>query len=152
MLFHIIIGFILPWILGIYLFNNHRRLFIIFYPFGSTISFLINKIGFSYFWKMDNHLNSISYDMGLYPIACCLFIYIIHFKKMSTLITFLIFTLGTNFLEHLIVLLGKLDYRNGWNIYWSAASYLLAYLIVYVYYKLVIKHFPLNKRINKKRK
>lgn len=117
MFFHIIIGFILPWILGIYLFNKHRRLFIIFYPIGTATSFLINKIGFSYFWKMDNDLYSISYDLGLYPIACCLFIYSIHLKKMSTLNTFLIFTLGTNFLELLIVLLSKLEYRNGWNIY-----------------------------------
>ncbi len=148
MLFHIIIGFILPWILGIYFLKKHIMLSIIFYPIGAATSFLINKIGFSYFWKMDNDLYSISYDLGLYPITCCLFVYNIHLKKMSTLTTFLIFTLGTNFLELLIVLLGKLDYRNGWNIYWSAVSYLLAYLIVFGYYKLVLNYFQFNKRSN----
>ncbi|MGE7650749.1 CBO0543 family protein [Peribacillus frigoritolerans] len=148
MLFHIIVGFILPWVLGLYLFRNQTRLFIIFYPIGSTVSFLINEIGFTYFWEMGNVFAPIWYDLGLYPIACCLFICSIHFKKMSTLPTFLVFTLGTNFLELLIVLLGKLEYRNGWNIYWSAVSYLLAYLIVYGYYQLVRAYFSFNTRVH----
>ncbi|MGE7760416.1 CBO0543 family protein [Peribacillus sp. NPDC097895] len=148
MFFHIIIGFILPWILGIYLFKKHRRLFIIFYPIGSATSFMINEIGFTYFWKMDKTLASFSYDLGLFPIACCLFICSIHLEKLSTLTSFLIFTLGTDLLELSIVLLGKLDYRNGWNIYWSAVSYLLAYLIVYGYYKLVLNYFSFNKRLD----
>ncbi|MES1038925.1 hypothetical protein [Peribacillus simplex] len=141
MLFHIIVGFILPWVLGLYLLRNQTRLFIIFYPIGSATSFLINGIGFAYFWKMDKELVAILYDIGFYPIACCLFIASIHFEKMTVITNFLVFTLGTNFFEFVIVLLGKLEYRNGWNIYWSAVSYLLAYLIVYGYYKIVQKYF-----------
>lgn len=144
MLFHIMVGFILPWVLGFYLFRNQTMLFIIFYPMGSATSFLINEIGSTYFWKMDKVLALIWYDLGLYPIACCLFICGILLKKMSTLITLLVFTLGTNFLELLTVLLGKLEYQNGWNIYWSIVSYLLAYLIVYGYYKLVSKFVSFN--------
>jgi hypothetical protein len=144
MLFHIIVGFILPWVLGVYLFRNQTRLFITFFPIGVAVATLINDIGFNYFWEMDKNfkdlsLPSIPYNLGLYPILCCLFICSIHYKKMSTLITFLVFTLGTSFLESLIVLLGKLEYRNEWNIYWSSVSYLMAYLILYGYYKLVRK-------------
>ncbi|MFS0670581.1 CBO0543 family protein [Peribacillus frigoritolerans] len=144
MLFHIIVGFILPWVLGVYLFRNQTRLLIIFFPIGVAVATLINDIGFNYFWEMDKNfkdlsLPSIPYNLGLYPILCCLFICSIHYKKMSTLITFLVFTLGTSFLESLIVLLGKLEYRNEWNIYWSSVSYLMAYLILYGYYKLVRK-------------
>ncbi|MDQ0883684.1 CBO0543 family protein [Peribacillus sp. V2I11] len=144
MLFHIIVGFILPWILGIYLFRNQTRLFITFFPIGVAVATLINDIGFNYFWEMDKNfkdlsLPSIPYNLGLYPILCCLFICSIHYKKMSTLITFLVFSLVTSFFESLIVLLGKLEYRNEWNIYWSAVSYLMVYLIIYGYYKLVRK-------------
>ncbi|MCM3673262.1 hypothetical protein M3699_05055 [Peribacillus simplex] len=144
MLFHIIVGFILPWILGIYLFRNQTRLFITFFPIGVAVATLINDIGFNYFWEMDKNfkdlsLPSIPYNLGLYPTLCCLFICSIHYKKMSTLITFLVFSLVTSFFESLIVLLGKLEYRNEWNIYWSAVSYLMAYLIIYGYYKLVRK-------------
>lgn len=109
-----------------------------------AVATLINDIGFNYFWEMDKNFKDLSlplipYNLGLYPILCCLFICSIHYKKMSTLITFLVFTLGTSFLESLIVLLGKLEYRNEWNIYWSSVSYLMAYLILYGYYKLVRK-------------
>lgn len=144
MFFHIIIGFILPWILGAYLFKNQTKLFIIFYPVGVATSILINEIGFNYFWKMDivfqeSSLTSIPYDVGLYPILGCLFICVIHYKKMPILITFLVFTLVTIFGEYILVFLEKLVYRNGWNIIWTGVSYLLAYSIFYVYYKIVCK-------------
>ncbi|CAH0313458.1 hypothetical protein SRABI96_05105 [Peribacillus sp. Bi96] len=53
MLFHIIIGFIFPWIVGGYLLRNHTSLFTIFYPSTTATSFFINEIGFNYFWKMS---------------------------------------------------------------------------------------------------
>ena len=144
MLFHIIVGFILPWIVGVYLFKKQKKLFIIFFPIGAATSFLINEIGFNHFWKMDKtfeelSLTSLPYDLGLYPILCCLFICTIHYEKMPRLIAFLVFTIGLTFGEFIAVLLGKLEYRNEWNIIWSGVSYLTAYFIVYLYYKLVRK-------------
>ncbi|WP_274606942.1 hypothetical protein [Peribacillus sp. TH16] len=38
MLFHIIIGFILPWIVVVYLFRNQKKLFITFYPIGVAVA------------------------------------------------------------------------------------------------------------------
>jgi prepilin signal peptidase PulO-like enzyme (type II secretory pathway) len=149
MLFHIIVGFILPWIVGVYLFKKQKKLFIIFYPIGAATSFLINEIGFNYFWRMDKtfeelSLASVPYDLGLYPILCCLFICTIHYKKIPILITFLVFTFEITFAEFIAVLLEKLVYRNKWNIIWSGVSYLTSFFIVYVYYKLVRKFIYVN--------
>ncbi|PRS26210.1 hypothetical protein C6W19_25695 [Bacillus sp. RJGP41] len=144
MLFHIIIGFIFPWIVGVYLFRKQKRLFIIFYPIATATSFFINEIGFNYFWEMDinykqESLTALPYDLGLYPILGILFICAIHFKKISILITFIVFTLGTTFGELIAVLLGKLVYRHEWNVIWSGVSYIMSYSIVYLYYKIVRK-------------
>lgn len=149
MLYHIIVGFIFPWLLGAYLVKNQTKLFIIFYPIGVATSILVNEIGFNYFWKMDivfqeSSLTGIPYDLGLYPILGCLFICVIHYKKMPILITFLIFTFVTTFGEYILVCLEKIVYRNEWNIIWTGVSYLFAYSIYYVYYKLVRKFILLN--------
>lgn len=149
MLFHIIVGFMFPWILGVYLVRNETMLFIIFYPVGVATSILINEIGFNFFWRMNIVFQELSftgvpYDLGLYPILCCLFICVIHYKKMPILITFLLFTLGTTFAEYILVCLEKVVYRNEWNIIWTGFSYLLVYWILYVYYKLVRKFILLN--------
>ncbi|MEK4012789.1 hypothetical protein [Peribacillus sp. FSL M8-0224] len=149
MLFHIIVGFILPWILGAYLVTNQTKLFITFYPVGVAISILLNEIGFNYFWRMDivfqeSSLTGISYDLGLNPILGCLFICVIHYKKLPFLITFLVFPLVTTFGEYILVCLEKIVYRNEWNIIWTGVSYLFAYSIFYVYYKLVCKFILLN--------
>jgi hypothetical protein len=48
MIFHIIVGFIFPWLLGAYLVKNQTKLFIIFYPIGVATSILVNEIGFNY--------------------------------------------------------------------------------------------------------
>ncbi|MBT2615137.1 MULTISPECIES: CBO0543 family protein [unclassified Bacillus (in: firmicutes)] len=153
MFFHTIVGFIFPWILGVYLVRNQTRIFIIIYPVGAAIAFLINKIGFNYFWKMNEDFVELSfpslpYDIGLFPILSCLYICVIYYKKMPFLITFLVFTLGTSFIELLLVILGKLDYLNGWNIYWTAVSYGISYLTIYGYYKLVLKYFSFNKQMH----
>jgi len=51
MTFNIIIGFLIPWILGIYLCNKEKKLFLVIYPFGCTISYIINMIGVYFkFW------------------------------------------------------------------------------------------------------
>lgn len=84
-------------------------------------------------------LTSLPYNLGLYPILYCLFICTVHYEKMPILMAFLVFTIGITFGEFIAVLLGKLEYRNEWNIIWSGVSYLTAYLIVYLYYKLVRK-------------
>ena len=153
MFFHTIVGFIFPWILGVYLIRNQTRIFVIIYPVGAAIAFLINKIGFNYFWKMNEDFVELSfpslpYDIGLFPILSCFFICIIHYKKVPFLITFLVFILGESFFELLLVMLGKLDYLNGWNIYWTAASYGISLLMTYVYYKIALKYFSLNKQLD----
>ncbi|MFK2825958.1 hypothetical protein QYG89_09815 [Bacillus sp. B190/17] len=149
MLFHIIIGFILPWILGVYLFKNQTKLFLLFYPIGTASSFFINDIGFNYFWKLDHtfeelSLSAIPYNLGVYPILVCLFVCSIYYKKMPIIAAFLVFILGTTFAEFIVLLLEKVKYRNGWNIFWTGVSYLLHYLIVYIYYRSIRKFILLN--------
>jgi len=49
-------------------------------PIGVAVASLINEIGFNHFWNMNINFQELSlllipYDLGLYPILCCLAIF-----------------------------------------------------------------------------
>ncbi|MDQ0220457.1 hypothetical protein ELQ35_14120 [Peribacillus cavernae] len=145
MLQYLIVGFILPCILVFYLYLKIPKFIIIFYPIGITAALLINDWGFNYFWKLKHTFNELSlsalpFNLGLFPTLGCLFIGSIHYHKLNMLAAFLIFTGFTTLIEFFGVLAGEVIYRNGWNILWTALSYFTAYIIAYIYYKLVIRY------------
>ncbi|MEH7403642.1 hypothetical protein V7148_22055 [Gottfriedia acidiceleris] len=151
MFLYIIIGFIIPWILGVYLFIKMPKLIIIFVPIGIAIAFLINTVGFNYFWRLKHSYNELSlsalpFDLGIYPILTCLFIISIYYKKLKVYLAIIIFTVSTTLFELLGHVKHQVIYRNGWNIYWTSVSYFVAYLLIYFYYKLVNKYEVLNRR------
>ncbi|RJS60137.1 CBO0543 family protein [Bacillus sp. PK3_68] len=145
MIYHIILGFVLPWtIAGVYLCKKHTKLTALFLPVGSAIAFLFNDLGLNHFWELKpsfkaTFITTIPYDLGIYPILFCLFITAIHYKKLNLRTAFLLFILGTTLFEFISVLQNKVIYRNGWNIFLTACSYLLAYIMVFFYYRLLIK-------------
>jgi len=149
MIFYIIVGFIVPWIVGIYLYFKNPKFMLIFVPIGMATAFLINDWGFNYFWKLkhsfkDLSLSALPFNLGLFPILCCLFIGTIHYKKFSVFWAFIVFTFGTTLMEFCVLLSRELTYRNGWNISLTAVSYFSAYIITFIYYKLIQKYDILN--------
>lgn len=142
MLYHIILGFIIPWIFGVYLYKKHMKLMVLFFPIGSVIAFLINDLGVNFFWRFEPSLVNISlagmpYDLGFYPIASVFFIIIIHHNKLNLKTALFVFVLGTTLLEFITVMQNKVFYRNGWNTFGTACSYLISYFMVFVYYQLL---------------
>jgi len=143
MIFNIAVGFILPWIVVAYLLRKQKKFIILFYPISALISFFINDIGFVYFWELHQFnataLPALPYNLGLFPLLGCLFIFVIHIKRLSLPITLLLFVFFTTIAEFFMVFIGKIIYKNGWNIAWTFLSYLFAYGIVYLYYKISYK-------------
>ncbi len=151
MFLYIIIGFIIPWTLGVYLFIKMPKLIIIFVPIGIATAFLINTVGFNYFWRLKHSYNELSlsalpFDLGIYPILTCLFIFSIYYKKLKVYLAIIIFTVSTTLFEQLGHVKHQVIYRNGWNIYLTSASYFVAYMLIYFYYKLVNKYEVLSRR------
>jgi hypothetical protein len=140
MVINIVIGFIIPWIVGIYLYKKNRRMVLIIFPFASVLAFLANLFGFYFeFWKMtpvlkEATLTVLPLCVGIYPVLGGYLIHMIQQKKASPIFLILIFSLFTTFLELLFVIQGRVIYDNGWNIYWTFISYLIPYGIGYGYY------------------
>lgn len=145
MFYHVIGGFIIPWILGIYLYKKQAKLVTLFVPVGSAIAFLINEWGVNFFWQvkpsfLNLSLSSMPYNLGSYPVWASLFVIVIHHRKLNVKTAFLIFVTVTTLIELISVLQDKIIYRNGWNIFWTACSYLISYLLIFLYYQLLKKH------------
>lgn len=142
MAFNIIVGFLIPWILGAYICIKEKRLFLTVYPFGCTVSYTINVLGFYFkFWDISPYGHgvfvSLPMNLGLYPIVGTYFAFLLYKGVGKTYYLLFMFTLITTLFEYLMVFLGKGVYGHGWNLFWTFVSYLVAYVLAYWFYHLV---------------
>ncbi|BFT73717.1 CBO0543 family protein [Paenibacillus sp. P36] len=147
MLFNIIAGFVIPWVFGIYLYRKSRTIVLLIFPITVVISGLINDTGYYLeFWDFtplienDETLSALPLDIGLYPVMAGYLIYWIRKNNRHTLLKIGCFCLATTALEYLAFIFGKVEYSNHWNIGWTFVSYLLAYSLVYLYYRLLVRY------------
>jgi hypothetical protein len=150
MMFNIVVGFILPWVVGGYLLKKDAQTVLIVSPFAAVVAFTVNELGFYInFWHLhpifnEEGVSAIPYNLGLYPVLSCLFVYFIKRKILRAFSQILIFTLITTSLEGIMLLMGKVEYENGWTIYWTFVSYLILYIPVYWYYFCLKKIYKFN--------
>lgn len=147
MLFNITVGFIIPWIFGIYLYKKSRIVVLLIFPITVTISALINDTGYHLeLWDFTPHiendetLSALPLDLGLYPVLSGYLIYWIRKNNRHVVMKMLCFCLITTGLEWVAYLYGKVEYGNHWTIGWTSLSYLFAYVLVYIYYKVLVRY------------
>ena len=139
MTINIILGFIIPWIFGIWLFNRDKKIVLIIMPFTSIVAHTVNSFGFTLkFWMLKpfelHTFSALPFDLGLFALLGCAFIYIVKNKKVNPYILIFIFALLITIMEYIGVSLGYVKYGNGWNIIYTYFSYLIPFAIVYWYY------------------
>ncbi|TDX48210.1 hypothetical protein [Orenia marismortui] len=140
MFFNIIIGFILPWIWGVRLYKKAPKIILFIAPISSVIAHIINELAVHYrFWKVKpfgyGDFSRLPFDIGLYAVLGSLVIYLIHNQRINEYLVILFFTFLTTIGELMMVLIKRVDYFKGWNIYLTFLSYLIAYILVYIYYQ-----------------
>ena len=145
MILHIVVLFLLPWIIGIiHLYKRDKILLFLFAPINSVVSYTIETFAFYFgFWEVfpfpnQKNLATLPFDLGIYPILACYLIFFIRRMKKPYFVL-LLMTLFTTFFEWILVYFGRVRYGNGWNIYFTFFSYLLPYIFVYWYYKYLLK-------------
>ncbi|WP_157264826.1 CBO0543 family protein [Paenibacillus oryzisoli] len=146
-LFNILIGFVVPWLLGLAWFKKAPTIAILISPISAIVSTIINDIGYHVdFWDFtpkiedDETISALPFDIGLYPLAACVGIYWIDFKKKHPLGVLIVLSFILTCLEYIVYLLGKLEYNHGWTIGWTFVSYFIAVTSVYGFYALARKH------------
>lgn len=145
MLTNILIGFLLPWVLGIWLYRKNKALVATIAPFTAVIATKVNviliQLDFYHVTPIYCHTESLSlipFELGLYPVLASGMMYLI-WKKGHPFIQIVLFSLLTTLIELIGLLWGKVIYYQGWNLFWTFWSYLIPYVIVYLYYRLLLK-------------
>ncbi|WP_209124702.1 hypothetical protein [Alkalihalobacillus sp. BA299] len=150
MLFNILLGFIIPWVILLFALRNHLKLVILFTPIGAVIAFLFNEVGFQYFWGMkpiykNVTLSALPINLGVFSVMACFICYFFTKRKVNPLVLILVFSLILTVIEWIVVVYEILFYFNGWNIGWTYLSYVLAFVLTYGYYVLLVKYNILRK-------
>jgi len=151
MLGNIILGFIIPVLIGGWILRRHPKILLVFYPLGVAASSCINDVGFNFFWNILPNSNNQSYtaipmDLGIYPISGCLMMLAILKKGAKPWLAILITSLILTLIEWLAKEMGRVVYFNGWNIYWTALSYILPLYLAYGYGLLFKKVFKYSEQ------
>lgn len=146
MLFNTVAGFIIPWLFGLYLFKKSPIIILITMPIASLVALIINELGFYFkFWSFspvhptDESVSALPLDLGIYPVLACFMVFWFRKTRISHMISVLVTTIVTTLLEYIGFISGKVHYGNGWNIFYTFLSYLIAYVIVYIYYRMIVK-------------
>lgn len=140
MIFNIIVGFIIPWTFGIYLYFKDRKTLLTIAPIGAAIALVYNTVGFYVpFWKISDfslgRMSALPFDLGVYPVMISYLIYFIKNYKVKSYKLILLFSVITTAGEFIGVLIGRVVYLNSWNLAWTFVSYLIPYITGYVYYR-----------------
>lgn len=143
MVINIILGFILPWIIALYIVRERKILYYIA-PFASVVSFIFDDLGFYYFWRIYPfelmNLSGLPFNIGLFALYPCITIQLIRKHKISDFPGLLITGLVITLMELCGWLIGRIVYYNLWNIIETFFSYFVQLLITYTFYKLLGKH------------
>ncbi len=145
MLTNIILGFVIPWLFGAFLYIKDKKVVLIMFPIGATVSYTINYLGFHFgFWHLtpilkDESMSALPLDLGLFALFPCFLVFAIRHIKNSPVAIILVLTCIATLLEWLGVLFGKVVFGNDWNIGWTFVSYLVPWAICYWYYKVLKK-------------
>ncbi|WP_103106621.1 CBO0543 family protein [Brevibacillus reuszeri] len=145
MLNNILLGFVIPWIFGLWLYTVNPKLVLTMAPFSSVISFLVNHWGiYNGLWILTPILkikttSTIPMDIGLFPIISCFTCYFIQKSRFHPFLWILLFSTGQTILELTAYFYGKVLYSNDWNFAGTFLSYLIPGLITYYYFCLLRK-------------
>lgn len=146
MLLNVILGFVIPIVVGCWILRKSLNLLLIFFPFGVATSTVFNNIGFNYFWHLapeftNRSFAALPFDVGLFPMAGCLMIYFINRHRAHPWIAVFVSALLLTIVEWIAKEYGKVWYFNGWNIFWSYVSYLIPMVMAYLYSSIFFKVF-----------
>ncbi|MCP3808467.1 hypothetical protein NLX78_14605 [Paenibacillus sp. Lou8.1] len=146
MLLNVVLGLVIPIVLGCWILRKNLKLILIFFPLGVATSSVANNIGFNYFWRLlpefNNHsFSALPFDLGLFPMAGCLMIYYIKKHRAHPWIAVFVTAFVLTIVEWIAKESGRVLYFNGWNIGWTYISYLLPMVIAYGYSTIFFRVF-----------
>ncbi|MDF2714992.1 MAG: hypothetical protein K0R28_1917 [Paenibacillus sp.] len=137
---NITLGFIIPWLFGIYLLKNDMETILSISPFASLAAFAFNEIGLHIQWweHVPTHwgpLSTFPSNVGIFPVTACFMIHFIKRNRKKHFVIIALFTIFLTALEGLLLVFDRVTYYNGWNIGWTFSSYLITNYLVYIYFK-----------------
>ncbi|MBI6874447.1 hypothetical protein [Clostridium aciditolerans] len=142
MILNIILGFIIPWIIALTIIREYKVIYYIA-PFASVISFIVNDLGFCYFWRLYPfnliNLSALPFNIGLFCLYPCVTIELVRKYHIRTYIILPVTGLLLTLIEWYGVWMGRVVYYNHWNIIATYFSYFISLIISYTFYKFLKK-------------
>mgnify|MGYP005853844677 CR=1 FL=1 len=145
MTFIIIVGFVLPWITGIFLYKKSPKIFYTTAPITALIAVVLNQAGIHVgLWKVNPMpsvmlLDSLFLDLGIFTLSGAWFTYMLVYKTIKPIWVYSLFIGGMTILEGMALLKGTLTYDDEWSFFYTFFMYVGGFLVIGVISKVLIK-------------
>lgn len=142
MILNVLLGFLIPWIITLIIVQERKIIYCIT-PFSGIVSFVINALGFHFFWNLYpfylRNLSGVPFNIGLFAVFPCINIQIMRKYNITPYIVVPIGSLVLTTFELYGKLIGRVIYFNHWNIIGTYFSYFITLLVSYTFYKALLK-------------
>ncbi|MFD1017662.1 hypothetical protein [Thalassobacillus hwangdonensis] len=150
MLVNTLIGACIPLLICLLLYKRNPQIIVAMYPFGVAVAFLANDWGFTHFWmvtpyKEPDSISAMPFNLGYFPLMSCLIIVVKYKLLWKSIYLILLFTTIGTCLEGFGVLVGKIIYLDGWNIFYTSLIYFSSFTLAILYSKVLMRYHMLPK-------
>ncbi|MCP3027720.1 hypothetical protein [Halobacillus sp. A5] len=141
----IVLGFIFPWVFGIYLYKKAPKIFYTNAPITALIAVVCNQLGIHFgLWKVHHMpkvvlLDSIFLDLGIFTIVGAWFTYLLHYKQVKPFRLLSFFIIGMTSLEYIMLVTEQLSYHSSWNIFYTFLMYIGGFTTLYFITEKLVK-------------
>lgn len=145
LLITLIIGFLIPFTIGIFIYLKDFRVIMLIAPIACAVAFILNTLGIvlGYFSPTVDNINPYLItgitNVGLFSLEPCILIFAVRHSKIKPIYLLLLITIFSLLIDLALLSTNFLIYENGWNIIYSFIMFLISFLIVYLYYLLLKK-------------
>ena len=144
MLLNVLMGLVLPWTVAVFVVRRSERYIVaVMSPFGTALGYTLNTVwthqGFGYMLpKFEDNLTiaGLPCELGMFPVTVSLFI-IMTQRTRRVLWMLLLFPLVNTACEGFGLVIGKLVYLNGWNLFETYVEYGCGFAANFWYWKLI---------------
>lgn len=144
MMFNILLGIVLPWIVAVFVVRKAERYIVaVMSPFATTLGYTLNTLwthqGFGYMlpkFPENWTLAGLPCELGMFPVTVSLFI-IMYRRTHKLFLLLTLFPLVNTSCEGLGLILGKLVYLNGWNLFETYIEYVAGFAANLLYWQLI---------------
>lgn len=137
-------GFVTPWVLSLFIVKRKEWLTVfVMAPFASIMGMTLDRMWFhlgygAFHPNPTSSMDAIPCELGVFPVFVSIFVIFTERYRRKWLFL-CIFTTIVTLWEGFGILIGVVEYKNGWNLFETYVTYFVGFWVSFYWYELWLR-------------